>query len=270
MKIRILGVLAGLGALMTWATACEQPAIDCRASRGGFAATYKLKEGSGACSEKTAEIIGLQSYYPKATDGDRVDLSRSTLAIRTETLGSLTGTAAELGVEDPDKKVTSVGNFESTDPDENGICSATGMAASELNLPEIPPDPKNPMDMGTPAKSIKYEWRNVRLFVTAAAPGNRMTAELTYTEDGCTATYDVVGMWPAQNCAEETAFDENGDATANRPNDRLCDNIVDVDLGETSAAPINPDFPVKCVGGFGVAGKHNLPRYYCVLSEPPQ
>ena len=42
-----------------------------------------------------------------------------------------------------------------------------------------------------PAVSIRYEFSNVRVYTTASAIGTQLSADLTYTKDGCTATYRV-------------------------------------------------------------------------------
>ncbi len=51
---------------------------------------------------------------------------------------------------------------------------------------------------------LKVEWSNVKVYVTAKAPGTQFTADMTYSEtiDGvsCTAKYRAVGIWPVVDC----------------------------------------------------------------------
>ena len=85
MKTRMIGLMLGAAALSVWGAGCEQPTIDCRATRGSFATRFVLQNGSGTCSEIQTAIIGLQSYYAKGSDG-QVDISKSTLAVRPESI----------------------------------------------------------------------------------------------------------------------------------------------------------------------------------------
>src|SRR5262249_45001977 len=116
----------------------------------------------------------------------------------------------------------SLGDFVSTTPDENDVCSVPTLSAAEQNLPMFmtPPDPPTcmyqdpatmmwkevtrPMD-DHPATDIKYEWSNIRLYVTAAYPGTQMVGNLTYTDvtNSCSASYSVIGLWPQISCAQE-------------------------------------------------------------------
>lgn len=53
-----------------------------------------------------------------------------------------------------------------------------------------------------PAADLKYEWKNVNFYVTAAATGTQFSADVAITLNGCTAEYKAVGMWPAIPCDE--------------------------------------------------------------------
>jgi hypothetical protein len=58
-------------------------------------------------------------------------------------------------------------------------------------------------DAGTitfPARHMRYEWSGVKFVATSEVPGQLFTASLNVTDDGCTATYDVQGVWPFTLC----------------------------------------------------------------------
>lgn len=276
MKTRMFGLVVGVSALATWVTACDQPRIDCRASRGTFVAKYELVSGSGACSELVGELIGLQSYYPvNESDQKTVDLTRSFLVIRSETLGNLNAEATDHGDKSTVKKaeLDSTGDFASVDPTDSNICSVAQSTAAEIDTNEIPAvadDPATPEDdesyAGLPATNVKYEWKNVRVLASPAAPGNLMEAELTYTENGCSATYSVIGLWPAIGC-EEVILVKNDKGLlvakgTGKPNDALCDAIPDPQAPYSNpvGSGINQDFVPRCDKDllFCVATKRDL------------
>ena len=68
---------------------------------------------------------------------------------------------------------------------------------------------------------------DVRVYVDAAALGTQMKGTYSVTQDGCTATYHVLAMYPATDCTGE----DGG------PDQSVCDD---------PASGISPDFPVVC------------------------
>lgn len=283
MKIRMIGLMLGAATLAVWGAGCEQPTIDCRATRGSFATTFVLQNGSGTCSEIKTAVIGLQSYYAKGADG-QIDLTKSTLAIRPENITYVESDVHALideGCADESvistAEFNSIGSFASVDPDDNAICSVPTSTTTSFVSAEIPPDgdpmdPENACAEGYPAQNITYEWRNIKVHVTTAAPGNRFEADLTLTENGCTANYKVCGVWPLVGCEkydwlsdtdpacedEETAPD-TCNCPGNAPNtpcavptgmpeDKLCDGEPDLEpqYGIPYGSSINTDFKPKC------------------------
>lgn len=296
----MIGLMFGAAALAVWGAGCEQPTIDCRASRGSFAATFVLQNGSGTCSELTTMVVGLQSYYAKGADG-KVDISKSTLAIRPENIVydsdavvSYVGdveAAQEADPKPPNACWTStpitanepsgVGSFSSTEP-ADGICTVNNavsrFASNEIMPTGDPMDENNICTEAFPAQDITYEWRNIKTFVTAAAPGNRFEADLTYTQDGCTATYKVCGVWPVVGCEKYDWLSDTDPACAvdtdenpapdtcncpgqeintpcavatGLPEDKLCDGDPDLEpqYGIPYGSGINIDFKAKCDPG---------------------
>ena len=288
MKIRMIGLMLGAAALAVWGAGCEQPTIDCRATRGSFATTFVLQNGSGTCSEIKTAIVGLQSYYAKGSDG-KVDISKSTLAIRPE---DITHVEADIhgyiddGCADENvitsAELNAVGAFVAVDPD-NGICSVpsatkTTFVSNEIMPSGDPMDPENVCTETVPAQNISYEWRNIKVHVSTAAPGNRFEADLTYNENGCTANYKVCGLWPVIHCEAYDWVSDSDPACATDtkeepapdtcncpgnpvgvecaiptglPEDKLCDGEPDLEpqYGIPYGSGINTDFKPKCDPG---------------------
>jgi hypothetical protein len=254
----LYGSTLALAALLTQLPACEQPKAGCTAGVGAFAAKYEFKPGSkvgtGTCDTLKGEILGLAKYNPSTKEEETIqDLTRATLAIRTSKLGGLAvecASVADAGagdagagdagagaigcVEDKNQKLESIGDFVSTTPDDKDVCSVPTLSAAEQDLPAF----QTPTMM-YPAAHIKYEWSKVRLYVTAAYPGTQMVGDLTYTEDGCSASYSVIGLWPAVSCAGD---DGQGNPIADAT---LCDPVADPTAGRPTGSGINPDLKAR-------------------------
>ncbi|WP_438021266.1 hypothetical protein WMF18_20290 [Sorangium sp. So ce315] len=121
---------------------------------------------------------------------------------------------------------------------------------------------------GAPAegRSLRYEWSNLEVYVTAANLGNTFQADLTYTEGTCTAKYRVVALWPEVYCekyVEQPVVDpQTGEPQVDaatgeplteivptgEPEDKLCDNTPDPESPYflPYASGIAEDLKVKC------------------------
>ncbi len=221
--------VAAVGALaLASCSGAVQPGPACLAGHGGWAAKYTPKPGqtlTGACAVKKGEVVGIETYYGTGTSRDL-----EKFALKTATLTALEDTA-NIGL-DPDHSIISLGNFADPRPDADNFCSVPSFSAAEQHLPA---------DGADPAVDISYKWSNVKLFVTAASPGQQLSAELEYSEDGCTAKYDVSAVYPAVDCG---VTDEDGNYVMNG-------SVFEVD--ETLCAgsnvygrSIQPTYPVKC------------------------
>ncbi|MGK3997129.1 hypothetical protein [Sorangium sp. So ce1024] len=233
---------------------CEQPRMNCTTGHGGFAATYTLKPGSkqgeGDCDTLRGEIIGLEKYNPsKPDDRTQQDLSRALLAIRATGLGALAAEAEAAGVAVDAGAVVSMGEFAAVEPDEGDVCTVASLSAAEVELPASD---------DRPATRLRYEWSNVRVLVTPSFPGTLMAADLTYTKDGCTASYSVVGLWPAVSCAAPAV--EGAEGVETDPS--LCDPQADIAAGRLTGSGINPDLEERVTCDPETA--------LCVLKAPPE
>lgn len=213
--------LVGLCLLAPCALSCDQPPADCTTGHGGFAAVYTLKEkqGTGVCDRLNGDIIGLEKYNPsQADDPKKQDLTKAKLRIRTQ---KLSDDAANNGLAFEGLALDSLGEFMSSTPDEENVCSVPMMTDASITLAS--------------GDSISYSWSNVRIYVTTAYPGTQMVADLEYKEGDCTATYSVVGLWPAVSCA-----DDKGKADKT-----LCSPTADPAAGRATGSGINPDFAAR-------------------------
>lgn len=236
-------------ATVAFTASCAQPVINCAAGHGAFAAEYTLTEGDPAsvCGQLIGDVLGMQTYVQEGEDG-RPNYQDADLAIRPESLGVLIDYAEARGAIEGDDTfyaANAIGSFTDGFPDADGFCVASDFADSSVSLPDIAEMPDDPMtpdeDESLPAQAaidVQYQWSNVRVVVTADAQGTQFEADLDYTQDGCSASYHVVGVYPAVGC--ETNEDCNDDANG-----------------------INPDFAVRCNTDLGlcVLDGDDLPVY---------
>jgi hypothetical protein len=199
MTRRILGL--ALAAVLISACETEQPAIGCPVQSLVWSVTYKPK-GTSSCPVKAGEQLGIQKFSSPSGDEQ--------LSIKPATLVSLEE-------RDPSHLAYSLGAL-AKEADAEGFCSATDMAVAEKHAPaegdNIPVD-------------VVYQWSNVRILAIPRAPGTQMVADLSYTENGCTAEYEAWGMWPGDvDCANEQG----------EPDNDLC----------ATSGTINPDFVSVC------------------------
>lgn len=195
------------------ASSCGQPPVSCTVSTfTGYAAKYQLVEGTGACAERSGDILGLANYNPAKQDtyGNTVpNFDTVLLAIRSETLGGLAAFAKDEDVIDVTEgnKPHAFGPFTSAFP-QNDICTAEldparlDLEAIELDPEQDPEDPDD--DIEQDAVAMGESWENVQVYVTAANLGTQMKGRYTVTDDveGCSATYDVLAVFPAVFCED--------------------------------------------------------------------
>jgi hypothetical protein len=248
MKLRLMGLSVGVAAAAVAVVACnvEEPEPQCVVARasidgstGSFAATYTPKPGQNpdlSCLRLAPERVGLQKFFsedPGAADS---------VAVRSARLGSLSRTYASRPDPDPTHTTYSVGLFASATPGPDNFCNVPTLTPARLDVPAAPaglPDGGVQPDGGPPAQpalSYAYEWSNLRIYNTPGIPGTQFTADLRYTENGCTAEYSAKGIWPVVTCG----LADGG------VNESACDPYADYDAGRLRGSGINPLFPVKC------------------------
>jgi hypothetical protein len=240
--------LATAGTVAT-TTSCAQPVLNCTSAHGYFAAEYTLTEGdpATACAQLPGDVLGLTTYFQEGGANGTPDYQNADLAIRPESLGVMIDYAGARGVIDADVAfydANAIGSFTAGFPDDDGFCMADDFEDAQVVLPEvtaIADDPTTPDEDETqpaqPATDLEYRWSNARVVVSADAQGTQFEADLEYQQDGCSATYHVVGVYPAVGCESNDDCDDDKNG-------------------------LNPDFALRCNTDLGLCVlDKDLPAY---------
>jgi hypothetical protein len=246
MKLRIIGFSAASITLAAYIGACgvAQPKPGCPIASGPFAAKYTKVSGTGGCSELPGEMIGFEQYTVPGAKETKIAVRPYGLGARfiDDTNGEQpqVPTGDEKGV-----NLNAIGKFPQV-PGADDFCVASDLSVAKADFEKA--DETLLADGGVdlpeiPATSIAYEFTDLKVLVTPEAPGTQFTANVKYTQDGCTATYSAIGMWPAHGCGS----------------DDDCDPLPNLDAGRVTGSGINPSFPVKCDMDLGM----------CMITKPP-
>lgn len=250
--------------------ACTQPAVPCTSAHGTFSVQYKLVKGDpeSPCGGKQTEVLGLQSYFAGGGPDNKQQYDKGSIAVRPENLGLLLE-RAEGQLETPivpTPEPNGSGAFTTGKPLADDFCEVPKLTPIKAMLPEVPAvedDPETPDEDESlevqDATDIEYDFTNLRFLVTADAQGTQFTADLKFTQDGCTAQYEVVGVYPVVGCASDKeclCLPPAEDATAEEKKECL-------------PTGINPDFAVKCFKENDPETGKPFPTGVCVLKEAP-
>lgn len=255
--------LAASALLIVIGGSCTQPKMHCTTAHGDFAVKYELVSGdaNSPCAMHTGDLVGMQTYYATGGVNGTPNWNAGSAALRPALAGDAIEEAYAWGsdramppvipgIEDLDRyTANALGDFTSGRPDADDFCEipeltstvmipALPALAEELGDPMDPEDDLPAVDMKA-ARTIRHEWSNARWLTNPDAQGTQFEADLKITEDGCTAEYRAVGLYPAIGCATDE------DCT-------------------TEGVGINPDFAVRCdtgvYGGYCVLAK-DIPSY---------
>lgn len=223
---------------------CEQPKVTCNTAHGSFAVRYTLVEGSGECAQLKAGTVGVQPYV-RVGPGGQPSYDYAVLAIRAEEVGTLLsrytdrkpGMPAVPPTADP-TKLYSLAEFSARVPGGDSYCGVKQPSAAELVLPATTVTDAKGMVTNLPAVQLRYEWSNIRFYMTAGSPGTQFGGELAYTLNGCTARYEVQGMYPAVACGNEQDM----------PDEAACSPCADPTAipPRPTGSGISPDVSVSC------------------------
>ncbi|WP_224247943.1 hypothetical protein [Hyalangium gracile] len=167
----------GCAALLS---ACDtsEPLPQCTIGRGEHAVRYVLVSGNGPCANKTAERVGAQIFRTPGSG------QPPTLTFKPAPLAANQG-------KDTANSATTSGDFTTEYPsEEEELCVVPSMSEARQRIAQA--------DGST--RDLRYQFSNVRVQGSAAIPGTQWIADLTFTENDCTATYVAVGMFPALQC----------------------------------------------------------------------
>jgi hypothetical protein len=242
----------GLGAVLgTINCSSEQPSIKCQTAHGGFSVKYTLVNGTGDCAMLTGGVVGVHTYAraPGDKSADWANWDKPPIAIRPDEVGALLD---EYGTDLDPTKLYARGEFTDDVPPADGFCKVGTMNPINMALPETqPPTPMGmPMPPKLPAKSVGYEWTDVKFYVSPSVIGTQFTAKLKYTLNGCTANYTVTGLYPSVGC-EQTMTVTGPDGKAmetgtGKPNQSACEPCADPSMGRPQGSGIVPDIEVTC------------------------
>ncbi len=205
--------ISSLALLAAGVTACDQPQPKCNIARGSFSARYRLVEGTiGGGSECEAtmralagEELWVEAYTQAKPGTSRPDSNHLKIGILSTTQQ---GIITRAGCSDVTSTSTetpyALGAFVSAKPDNDDFCYVPVLTTSQVTVPEQESaqcDPCQPPLPAEPAHDARYEWSNVRVYVTAAANGTQFGADLKYAVDGCSAQFKVSALYPSVSCA---------------------------------------------------------------------
>jgi hypothetical protein len=241
------GVWSCLVALAMPSCATEQPTSRCQAAPGPFSMKYTLVSGTGDCAEIKGDIAGVHSYWRTGEDGVPT-VTRGPVAIKTDEVGTL---LKKYGRPGDSAMATAVGTFKTEKPDANGFCEVENMSPTTLKLAAVPSMPAGDAGMTDPLPPVELtlKWSDVKFYVTAAQPGTMFSGRLEYartvTDQACTATFDVIGMYPAISC-EGSAMVNGQSQPSGKPDDTLCDPCPDPTNGRLTGSGVHPAIDVSC------------------------
>ncbi len=236
-----------LATLLAAGCSSDQPPTRCQSAKGAFSLRYTLVEGTGTCASLKGDTAGLNTYW--RIEGDVRSVTRGPLAIRTDEMGAL---IEQYGVTAESRAVAALGGFVTDDPGPDGFCDVSMTSPASLKLEPVPAMPAGDAGLTDPLPGMELtlDWSKVRFYVTAAQPGTMFTAQLKYakTVDGqaCSATYDVVGLWPSIHCEGEMMGQDGKPVGSGKPDDSLCHPCADPSVGRATGSGISPTLDVSC------------------------
>jgi hypothetical protein len=238
-----LAALSALAALQLTCSA-DQPKVPCTTAHGTFSVKYTLVSGTGECAMLSAGLMGVQPYSRKGSDG-QASFDKPPVALKTDEVGDLVSKYSKQTVDVT--KTYSLGEFMTQEPGSDNFCQLGPSTAAELNLAAVAAG-VDAMGMPTPALpavQVKYEWSNVRFYVSPSVLGTQFSADLAYTKNGCMATYKVRAVYPSISCGKEVK-DPVTMMTSVVKDANLCSPCPDPTMGRSSGSGLNPDFDIVC------------------------
>lgn len=232
-KSALLLTCGAAGAVLWGACAVQAPPPECSTNHGDYSAKYYLKTSTDDSCVLPGELLTLEKYRP--------DGKRPQIGILPEQIASdATDILADFKTDEPENDFCSVADAEKTTVDIPEVTRKLKPAeldagyadggVFQLNDGGMLPLRADGGVAVAEAYTVSYQFSNIRLYSTPEVPNTQFQADLTYTQDNCTATYNVVALYPAIEC--ETDLD--------------CDPNRDLDAGRLFGSGINPGFDTFC------------------------
>ena len=269
--IALIGTVLVVTSFAALSAGCAQQAPGCQVSNSlAYAGKYAQTAGAtdAPCGGIKGDQLGFGSYNPVNKEG-APDLSKASLAIRSDRLGELVANADANGITDTTKGDApfAFGDFKQAFPDANDLCEPKEMASAHQVLPLVPGDdggtPDDATDDIPPQDPVDFSetWTGVQVFVTAAAEGTEVKGHYAIHDElaQCDAEYDVLALFPAVDCTSE---DADGNTVGD---DLLCSAVAIPEKGIAVGSGISPDVSTKCED-IGPAGS---PQFFCLLDADP-
>jgi hypothetical protein len=251
----VVGGVICVGA--TWGassmTGCvDQPGMACLTAAGPFVTKLTLTSGAEDCRQTNSlgpyDTVSMFPF-PQGTTA-AVDFTQPMkVGIQSEELAAVSAGRDP----DPDSShhLYAFGTFTSANPSSASLCLVPTADPAVQTLPAAPAVPATDAGAGRdalPATSWTYTWSNLRFLVSPTYQGTQFAGTLSVNIDGCEATYDALGIYPAVTCD-----DDQGNKDPN-----LCN--PDFVQNPPSGSGINQDFPIECADT-------SLGADMCVLKE---
>ena len=240
-------------ALLLAGGACKPDKILCTTAHGPFSVRYKKLTGTGPCAELKGGLVGVESYDRGGTE-QAPSFKMQPVALRPDEIGGLLDSyGPDFGGDVKTAMASSTGAFMVDHPDASGFCPVSAMTPVMLDL-KAKPAMTDPMTMETspalPATKVVYKWSNVSFYVSPRLIGTQFKANLEYTKDDCTATYEVVGLYPSVGCElvnTVTGCDgKDMEVHTGMPNQVACSPCADPAAGRATGSGISPDLDIIC------------------------
>lgn len=218
-----------VGALVGSACGTPQPPLECSVL-GPYWAKYTLLDaGVGSCTEYEGDFLDAQRFLPPGSTNPPT-FALGAHRMLSETRATFTDEILEEDIprydaQDLDAgfgydRESARGTFASLNPDSSGVCVASAVAAADQTLPAVTYQVKE-ADGGVtqetePETHLKYDWSNVRILNNARFTSTVLSANVTITKDGCTATYQVDAIHPVVACSIDEECNPEANLAAGR------------------------------------------------------
>lgn len=243
-----------------------------------FWAKYTAKAGTGACAELPGEEIGFQRFetptnrtsvplairpftpsYMRGNEATYLSLDYATYDDTWDWDGDHVIDPAPVLRSDPmdpeGKNLNGLGDL-TPDSDAEQTCTSATFTPIDVTFQEEVLElldggeatARGIVDGGTvtfPEVHLRYEFDSLKVLSTTEIPGTIFTAQMKYTEGTCTATYDVVGIWPITLCHTDL------DCSPNPVGDGPADSALGIASRRLQGSGLNPAYateqhPLKC------------------------